>query len=385
MKTALEQYAKLEAEARFFDGHHANPREVILSFGARTLIIMGHDDQAVSHWPLASLRSLGAPGDRTVQLVPDLSSDERVVLEDPDMIDAIRAVCPHLHHRPVNRRGVRRAAGWAIGAIGSAVLILFVLVPALADQLADYVPPEREQALGDAVARQIGQLLSLDGDATPGLCTAPEGSAALKRMTARISPGLDLPYPLRVSVIDHEMVNAVAVPGGRILIFRGLIEKAETPEEVAGVLAHEIGHVQNRDPTRGVLRAAGTAGIIGLLLGDFYGASVIAAGTDAVLNASHQREAERLADEAAYAMLGGADLPTGPFADFFTRLEQEHGDVDGPLRYLASHPNLAGRADRALAADRIGDGPFRPVLDDRSWIALGNICDESASFDEIDQ
>ncbi len=385
MTTALDKYAKLEAIARYYDGQQAAPREVVLAFGARTLIMVGFDDRAVSHWPLASMRTLSSPGDKTVQLVPDLQSDERIVLSDPEMIAAIRKVCPHLFRRPTNRGGVRRALFWGAWALGSAAVILFVLIPGLADELADYVPPEREQALGDAVVGQLATLLSLDGSDPPGICTAPEGAAALDLMTARLSVNLSLPYPLRVAVIDHEMVNAVAVPGGRVLIFRGLIEAAETPEEVAGVLAHEIGHVKNRDPVRGVLRAAGTAGIIGLMLGDVYGASVIAAGADAVLNASHQREAERLADETAYVLLGKSGLPTVPFAAFFSRLEEEHGDIDGPLKYLASHPNLSGRAERAKEADRIGAGIFKPVLSDRSWIALRNICGKSVPIDDLVQ
>lgn len=383
MKTALEQYAKLEAEGRYFDGQDARPREVVLSFGARTLVISGYDDHAVSHWPLASMRALGEPGDRTIQLVPDLASDERIVLSEAEMIAAIRAVCPHLFDRPVNRRGVRRAAFWAAGALGSAVLILFVLVPALADQLAGYVPPARERALGDAVAQQMADFLAKDGENAPGICTEPEGTWALATMTRRVAEGIPTPYPLRVSVFDHELVNAVALPGGRILLFRGLIDAAETPEEVAGVLAHEIGHVANRDPIRGVLRAAGTAGIIGLLLGDFFGASVIAASTDAVLNASHRREAETLADEAAYAMLTRAGLPTTPFSKFFDRLRREHGETSGPIRYFASHPDLGGRAERAAAADKVGNGPFAPVLRDRAWIALQNICERSSPI--IDQ
>jgi predicted Zn-dependent protease len=202
-------------------------------------------------------------------------------------------------------------------------------------------------------------------------------------MTRRVSAKSDLPYPLRVNVINHSLVNAVTLPGGRILVFRGLIDEADSPEEVAGVLAHEIGHVIHRDPTRGVLRAAGTAGIIGLLLGDIFGATVIAAASDAVLNASHQREAETLADEAAYTMLGDAGLPAKPLATFFDKLREQHGDTAGPLKYLASHPELAGRSERAAAADRIGDGTFVPVLSDRDWLALQNICDVETGLEEL--
>ena len=383
MTTALASYEKLEAIARYFDGQSAQPVEVVLSFGGRSLVIVGLDDRAIAHWPLATLRSLDEPSGTVLQLVPDPSSDERVVLEDREMIQAIRNTCPDLHRRKVDKPGLRRAALWSAGAIASVVLILLVLIPTLADQLAEYIPPEREQALGDAVAEQLGDLLVHQSAGRPRLCSEPAGTYALNRMVNRVAAKADLPYPLRVNVLNSRLVNAVTLPGGRILIFRGLIDEATSPEEVAGVLAHEIGHVVNRDPTRGVLRAAGTAGIIGLLLGDIFGATVIAAASDAVLNASHQREAETLADEFAYFLLGEAGLPATPLSDFFDRLRGAHGDTTGALKYLSSHPALDERARRATQADRIGNGTFVPVLLDRDWLALGNICDVEASYDTL--
>lgn len=381
--TALSDYTKLEAVARYFDGQSAQPREVVLSFGGRSLVIVGLDDRAIAHWPLATLRSLGDPAETAVQLVPDPNSDERVVLEDREMIDAIGHVCPDLYHREVDKPGLRRAAFWGIGAIASVVLIVLVLIPMLADQVADYIPPEREQALGDAIAEQIGDLLADQTSDRPAICTEPAGAVALVRMTQRISATADLPYPLKVNVLNTRMVNAVAMPGGRILIFQGLIDAADSPEEVAGVLAHEIAHVVNRDPTRGVLRAAGTAGIIGLLLGDVFGATVIAAASDAVLNARHQRTAETLADEMAYQLMTDAGLPTTPLADFFLKLYEDHGDSTGPFKYLASHPALSGRAERATAADQIGHNTFEPVLTDRDWLALQNICDVETGMEAL--
>jgi len=197
---------------------------------------------------------------------------------------------------------------------------------------------------------------------------------ALERLAARLDPNADLPYPLRIGVLDHGLINAMAVPGGRIVVFRGLLEAADNPEEVAGVLAHEIGHVVHHDPTQMALRAAGTAGILGLILGDVFGGSIVAVATDAVLNASYQRDAEIRADETAYGILAGAKLPSGPFAGFFAKMKRKYGDNDGIMKLIASHPGLDGRAQRAAAADAIGDSPYEPALDDQDWIALRGIC-----------
>ncbi|MDT8345831.1 MAG: M48 family metallopeptidase, partial [Thermohalobaculum sp.] len=285
--TALARYALLESEGRYFDGRAARPREVILSFRERSLIIRSMGDEVLVHWPLASLHAVSPPAERPMTLAPHPGSDERLTLDDDTMIGAIAAVCPGLHRRPVDRRGLGRVAFWALGAVAAVVGMVFVLIPLLAGQLALMIPPERERALGDAVVGQLTRLLELGG-ASARFCTEPEGRAALARLGARLSVHAELPYPVRLDVLDHPMVNALALPGGRIVVFRGLIDAAGSPEEVAGVLAHEIGHVVHRDPTVVTLRAAGTAGLLGLVIGDVFGAGAIAAASDAALNARFQ-------------------------------------------------------------------------------------------------
>ena len=374
--TALDTYTRLEAEGRYFDGQSAQPLAVVVGFGERSLVIMSHDETPIAHWPLASLRAVSLRRDSTIQLVPYDDSDERLVLSDKVMLEAIRRVCPGLYKRRKDGRGIRRAFVWACGAGMSLLLIVFVLMPALAAQLAILIPPEREQQLGDAVIDQMQSFFELATGKRPEVCNHGAGQAALDRMAERLTADLELPYPLRVGVVDHSMVNAFAVPGGRIIFMEGLIKAADTPEEVAGVLAHEIGHVVNRDPTREALRAAGTAGIFGLLLGDFFGAGAAVAAGEAVLKASYQREAETKADETAYGLLADAELPTKPFAGFFRKMEEEHGEMDGVLGLLASHPGLGLRAERAAAADKIGDGPFEPAITDQEWVALRGICQD---------
>ena len=377
--TALAHYARLEAPARYFDGASAAPEPVVVRFGARSLVVTDHAGVARAHWPLARLRAVSARGDRVAQLAPEADSAERLAVEDREMVAALEAVCPRLYARETDRRGGGRAIFWGAGAVAAVFALVLAILPALAGQLAPLIPPERERQIGTAVVTQLRALVGAAGDAPPGFCTATEGVAALDAMTGRLERTRALPHPLRVSVIDHPMVNAFAAPGGRVVLFRGLIDKAATPEEVAGVLAHEIAHVAARDPTVGVLRTAGTAGILGLLVGDVFGASIAVATSEMLLNAHYRREAEARADRTAHAMLADAGLPTDPFAAFFERLAREHGEVDGVLRYFSSHPALGDRAEAAAAADDGRSGRFRPALTDQQWVALGGICRETAA------
>ena len=94
--------------------------------------------------------------------------------------------------------------------------------------------------------------------------TEQQGRAAFDKLMKQLEAAAALPFPLRPAVIRRPEANAVALPGGRIYVFQGLIDKAERPDEVAGVIAHEIGHVAHRDGTRSVLQGAG----LSLLFGD---------------------------------------------------------------------------------------------------------------------
>ena len=90
--------------------------------------------------------------------------------------------------------------------------------------------------------------------------------------------------------------NAFALPGGHIYVFQGLIDRAQSPDELAGVLAHEIGHVAHRDGTRTVLQTAGLSFLFGMMLGDFFGGGAVVIAAKTVLRSSYSRRVEAAAD-----------------------------------------------------------------------------------------
>ncbi len=365
--------APLETFADFFDGETGLARraQVVLDGGFLSIAAPG---RAVASWGLESLRSV--PGQAAPNVLALTSADHplaRLYVADPAMAKALAARAPYLHERPPVR-GQGRIMAWAVAAVASVALIIFVLVPVMADQLAAYLPPEGEKALGDATLEQIRNALGeshLDGLA---ICDAADGQAALDRMSARITDGVDLPYPLTVTVLDHEMINAFALPGGHVVFFRGLIDEAQHPDEVAAVFAHELGHVVARDPARIALRTAGSIGVLGLLLGDFAGGAVVLFLTERLIQADYSQQAESEADTFAHRRLREADLPPAALARMFDRLRMRHGESESILSHFLSHPELGDRIARAEAAGA-GQGPTRPSLSPAQWQALRAICD----------
>lgn len=360
------------AKGLFFDGDGAVGQSVQVSVDENAAaLVMQHETDGARRWPLGDIRVLPDQAGRD-QIVLRLRDDAtaRLVMTDARILSRL----PNAHRRaPTTRRG--RLLAWAVAAIASVALIITVLVPTMADQLADYIPPEGERALGETTLNQIRRALDESGMGTPvPLCSDPEGVAALDKMRARLADARPEETPVTVHVLDHGMLNAFALPGGYVVFFNGLIAAAETPEEVAAVFAHEIGHVVSRDPTRHALRSAGSIGVLGLLLGDFAGGAAVLFLTEQLIQARYSRQAEAEADRFGRSLLLDADIDPAAMGVFFRRLKEKYGDREGLLEHFASHPALS---DRILASDIALPDGFEPrlVLSDAEWAALRRICD----------
>ena len=186
------------------------------------------------------------------------------------------------------------------------------------------------------------------------------------------------PEQVRVTVADWAFANAFAGPGGEIVLTRGLIEGAAGPDEVAGVLAHEMGHVAHHHPMRALLRHYG----ISLLLGSVGGRGGELADVGLVLSATRAAEGE--ADGYALAALTGAGVSADGLAGFFqrqldTRAVADSKPADDLGLVLAQMDNWARThppdAER-LAMIRASAPPSgaRPALTPADLTALQKAC-----------
>ena len=162
------------------------------------------------------------------------------------------------------------------------------------------------------------------------------------------------------------------------MVFEGLLQAAKSPEEVAGVIGHELGHVVHRDPLRLALRSAGTVGIVGMVLGDFTGGTLAVVLAEQLISASYAQDAEAATDAFGFKLLADSGLPSSALGGFFDRIAELVGRSDGPMSHLASHPDIRARADAARAADRM-KGVFTPILSTTQWQDLRDICRVSAN------
>jgi predicted Zn-dependent protease len=244
---------------------------------------------------------------------------------------------------------------WVLLAIGVAAGMVLGL-----PQLARHVPWSTELWLARVV-----------GGAPPGVpCGEHEASAskaALDKLVRRIYPlaGDETAVPIRVEAVRNDSVNAVATLGGRVYVFEGLIKQAESPEELAGVLAHEIEHVLNRHIIQGVAVDLLTFEALRIVLpsGDPSGTRM----AHLVLTMQFGRKQEAEADEKGLERLRAAQVDAGGFEQFFARAQR----MPSPPPFLSNHPSNESR--QALAASFRGY-ETRPVLDAGEWQSVKAIC-----------
>lgn len=226
-----------------------------------------------------------------------------------------------------------------LGGLAAIVIGVYVLLGLAVDFVAPRVSPKLEAALAETLLRRFGNPDE----------TADAGTRALRRLADRVSEGcVALPYRPRVHLKDSELVNAVALPGGHIVVFSGLIDRLESENELAFVLLHEMGHFANRDHLRGLGRALVLAAISAAILGPDNPVSDLLFGGLRLTELHFSREQEEAADEYAVRMLHCAYGHVAGADGFFREMMAEEGTSDRMTAYLRTHPLSGKRATHLL-------------------------------------
>src|SRR5205807_6035975 len=151
------------------------------------------------------------------------------------------------------------------------------------------------------------------------------------------------------AVLSTAIPNAFALPGGRVYLFRGLLAKADNADEIAGVLAHEFGHLKHRDGTRNLIYNGGTSFLIGLLFGDITGSGALIFASRSLVTASYSREAEQNADTFAIETMHRLGRSPKPMGELMFRVTGK--EADSGLSILANHPLTQDRLARMSQED----------------------------------
>ncbi len=282
------------------------------------------------------------------------------LLLEPQAATALAAWLPPIavHRDTATRRWLWAALFLAIGLPLLLLALFFSFRAEIIDAAVARIPVEQEKKLGEQLWQmQRAQVKLIEGTAA---------NHFLEEVGARLAQARPTPYRYRFSLADDPSVNAFAMPSGFIVAHRGLIEKAVSAEEVAGVLAHEIEHVEQRHTLRVLVQEMGFAAVWIAISGD-VGGGVAGEWLKGLAGMQFSRAQEAAADAGGYGRLLAARINPHGMTSFFDTLSKQQGDLPGALSLLSTHPASAERA-AAIKAQLQTAPAFPPLAYD--WAAI---------------
>lgn len=219
---------------------------------------------------------------------------------------------------------------WLVGGLLLIAALLFLSLSVLTDWAVSNTPIKVENWLGGKALHQFPakQHPALQQRLQQLLASLPDDSPLLQ-------------YDFRVFLSQTDEINAVALPGGNIVLFSGLLEQLESENELAMILAHELGHFAHRDHLRGLGRGLGLAVASVLLLGKDSAASSVVANALLTFQVRYSQAQESAADQFGLELLVARYGHAGGSSDFFRRMAKTAGSSIPYL--LASHPHPDAR------------------------------------------
>ncbi len=177
---------------------------------------------------------------------------------------------------------------------------------------------------------------------------------------------------IKLHIINSDDVNAFALPDGHLVVYSKLITEAENPEELCGVLAHELAHIELNHVMKKLVKEIGLATIISITTGG-GGAEVTREAIKLLTSSAFDRKLEKEADLKAVDYLKNAKISCEPFANFLFKLSaKENKTQEEYFNWISTHPNSKTRAEYIIQQSKNQKSTFKPVLDSTAWKNLQN-------------
>jgi Zn-dependent protease with chaperone function len=351
-----------EGSVVYFDGTSSRRHVVALGFNDQ-LDIREHD-HTLAAWSYADIRRADSPAGTlrvTCLTAPVLA---RLEIHGEAVATRLIARCPRLDESLPGRHGVAAIVGWSLAATVSIVLMVLFGIPLLADRLTPLMPQALERRLGDVAEGQVKAVFA------GKVCDNAAGLAAFAKLMAALRGAAGLDTSIDAVVVSSPVANAFALPGGKVFLLKGLLVKADDADEIAGVLAHELGHVRHRDSMRELIASGGSSFLIGLLFGDITGSSALIFASRSMVTAAYSREAEDNADAVSIEVMHRLGRSSSKLGELLFRVTGN--EANKGVSILANHPLTEDRLARMRREDAAPSGP--PLLTPAEWASLKAVC-----------
>lgn len=219
--------------------------------------------------------------------------------------------------------------------------------------------------------KKLGELILNTIKRTDKVVDNDSAKSIIDSIGRRICESSKIPYDsIKIHIIKNEEVNAFALPDNNMIIYTGLIDYAKNAEEVAGVMAHEIGHMQNKHVMKKLVKEIGFAMLFTIAGGD-AGYEIMRETARVLSSTAFDRSQEAEADTYAVELMAKANIDPEHMANFLFRLAKDH-DMPEELVWVSTHPESKERAAEIIAKKKAYTFESKPVLK-TSWKEVKDI------------
>ena len=217
------------------------------------------------------------------------------------------------------------------------LLVYFRILPAFSSYVANSISMETEREIGSQLFDQIKTQYKTDD--------------SLTKYTRGFFHSLHFPdaQKLELIVVESADTNAFAMPGAYMVVFKGILHKTKTSEQLAALLAHEYAHVKKRHSLRNLISASLGGLLISFVSGDLSGTvgAVLLSQAHEFRNLAYSRDLETEADETGMQMMAASGLKPSAMSEMLRQI-QPAGETELPS-FLSTHPVFSERIPHAVA------------------------------------
>ena len=331
----------------YFDGQTAKSQPVVIELFAN-LIRFGNEtvfpaleEQEVM---IEALEDIDFSSAHKIQLKFGDFPPQTLVIEDPTAVDTFKHYYPQFSdtsiYNQVLKGNIAKVLGFSVTLlVGIVFLYMNVIAPVIATAAVNLTPKAAEIKLGEKMSEPLFAALDIDS----------AKSAQLNDFFEKT--GFQSEYPVELYVCKDDVVNAFAIPGGKIVIYQGILDAFQSWEELAAVLGHELAHVEKQHSLKQMSRNLSTYLVFSIMTSDASGVTAVFLENAFTLqDMSNSRGMETEADEIGFQYLKDLSINPKGMVDLFKALQIEHFDlgenVEKLTKMMSTHPLTEDRIQR---------------------------------------
>ncbi len=327
----------------YYDGKTSKAHSVDIILNANTIQFDAKYADPQKHiWSIGEMEDIGFTASDTLQIKYGDFPHQTLILKGENA-RRFHQFYPELKKDPIFHRVLKGNLFKVVFAslfllIGTVLFNIYVLVPYVSEKAVVLVPKQAEITMGERMWPLYEANLNIN----------EQKSQQLNAFFEEV--GFESQYPVELYVSDLEHVNAFAMPGGKIVVFQGILDLMDSWEELAGLLGHELAHVEKRHSFKSICASLSSYLLVSVMTSDVGGitAVILESGIN-VQNLVHSRSHEKEADEVSLAYLQELNVDPNGLVELFEAMQAYSendivsADVAQALEFLSSHPATANR------------------------------------------